>query len=641
MAKTKSQALLPMDETKLAVLGQRLMEQIQSARDGMQDMLRTMEKQRNLYESKLQPKSKPWDGCSNVNVPVIQAHVDTIHAHLNDTICGVDPIVLVNPPPSDTRPGIKQLGARIEQYLQDVLTKSMGFGDAYDEVGLESLLAPVAVAKLPWREDYRVVKRIGLDVQTGEYGPQDTKQAKHKGPRMELVNLQNFVIYPLSAQDVESAMLIGDRFRLSADEIRRRVSQGYFDKDAAERVLTDLDTETTQIVDNGEDDERNREGIDGTDAETAAFWEVITGYDVNGDGLNEDCVFIVDEKNANVVRAKPFPYFHGRRYYIPFRTHLRPRRFFGISLPHKLEHMNREINAIHNQRTDAITLGLSKSFLRRKGSMTTINDLQVYPGAVNDVDSTDDVKELPLDVSLPGVDVEQGDREYAERASGVNDISAGKGMTGQKTLGELQMTQGAGGIRFGDMVRRQQIGVAEVARQVLGLCYQFAPDEELASYGIQREDLAIEWDVNPHGNTGTANKMQQRQEAQMLYDKLLMNPLVQPDPLRVYAITRDLLIAFGKTDPESYIGSEEELQQKIQQQQQMAQQQQQQMEMEQQQAQEAEIRGMMGGLAGGEPGAGGVMGGPGGPMGPGAGVPPPGAGGPPGPFVPAGPDAGP
>lgn len=637
MAKTKarSQALLPIEDTKLAVLGQRIMEQVQSARNGMAGMLRTMEKQRNLYESKMPPKSEPWDGCSNVNVPVIQSHVDTIHAHLNDTICGVDPLVLVNPPPSDTRPGIKQLGSRIERYLQDVLTKSMGFGDAYDEIGLESLLAPVAVVKLPWREDYRMVKRIGMDPRTGQMGAQETPQAKHKGPRAELVNLQNFVIYPLSAQDVESAMLIGDRILLSEDEVRRRVKNGYFDEQAAEQVLGNLDTESSLVMDNGEDDEKNREGLDGTDAELVAFWEVITGYDVNGDGLNEDCVFVVDEKSSIVVRAKEFPYFHGRRYYVPFRTHLRPRRFFGISLPHKLEHMNREINAIHNQRTDAVTLALSKSFLRRKGSMTDVNDLKVYPGAVNDVDSTDDIQELNIDVNLPGQDVEVGDREYAERASGVNDISAGKGMTGQKTLGELEMTQGAGGIRFGDMVRRQQIAVTELAKQVLGLCYQFAEDAELQSYGLQREHLAIEWDLNPHGNTSTANKLEQRQEANMLYDKLMGNPLVQPDPMRVYAITRDLLIAFGKTDPESYIGSEEELQQKLQQQQQM--QQMQQMEMEQ--AQQAEMRGMMEGIAGGNPGTGGVMGGVGGPMGPGGGLPAANVGGPAIPFVPAGPDS--
>lgn len=557
---------LTLTDDQRNTIGQDILRKIRSSRQGMGQMLTDIQEWRDLYEGFLPPKDFPWPQCSNTNIPMIQYHVDTLHANINTVTLTVSPITLVSCPPYAGDEN-KQLGKRVEDFLEYVQLRQMKLPELADMCFLESLLTPAAVAKVRWAEEYRVARRYqpSIDPETGEDDIEEVEvqEPKQIGPTIDLVDLANFVIYPLRSASVECAQLVGDRYWLSRDDILRRIQSGQFDA-SAEAVLNYATTEAGQGSDNNERDEMERMGLDPTDAEQFEFWDVLTGYDSNGDKLNEECRFVIEARSGIVVRATKFPYSHGRRYYVPFRPYPRPNRFFGRATPQILEGIQRQVNSLHNQRVDSTTIAINKVFLQRKGSSVDPDNLTIYPGAVIPVDNVDDVREVQISPNVPGIDIEQQLQQYGERSTGINDIAAARGINGDKTLGEVAMTSSAGGIRFGELIRRLQSSMIEISTQVLGLCYQFCTDDELEAFGLTRDDLIKPWELDSHGNTSTANKMQIRQEANLLYNTLATNPLVAQDVSRVYRLTRDYLLAYDRTDVENYIGTEDELKQAMQ-----------------------------------------------------------------------------
>ncbi len=605
-------------------LGADLLEKITKSRNGMRRMFDKLDVWRRFYESDLAEKNFPWEDCSNVNVPLTQWIVDTYHARINDIILGVKPYTLIK----HCEPADKPIAPLVEDILYEMESKYMKLRDSLDETFLESLLSHTAIGKVTWREEYRTVwddvpvmddftGQPMIDPETGRPVTKrvEYQEAKYRGPSHDLVDLKNFVIYPLTSKDVESAALVGDRYRLSPDEVRRRVKQGVFNKDWTDEIIDRPSNELSSVTDGGDEHEDiKRQDIEAVDYDEFKFWEVIAGYDANGDGLLEDCVFVLEEETGTIVRAIQFPYKHGRRYYIRYRCFGRAKRFFGIPLAQKIEHMQRELNTIHNQRSDATTLAISKAFKKRKSGELMVDDVRVHPGAVIEVTDQDDLEELVINPLIPGGDIEAIALDYAERSSAVNDAAAGRETDSKKTLGEIQLVSNQGGLRLGDAIERLQPSVIEVGEQVIGLMYQFMSDEEIAELTgtkvnplhvsddpmtgqqvpkVTRADLRKRWDFIAHGNTGTSDKNGQREAALNMYMLLLgmkgapPNPLVIQDPMRIYNVTRDLLNSFDRDNTESYIGTEQDIQvmkqQQAMQQQMMAQQQMEQQAMAQQQ----------------------------------------------------------
>ncbi len=564
-------------------LGKDLLQKITASRNGMKGLLDNVKTWERFYESDLPPKNNPWEDCSNINVPVIQPAVDTFHASINGVVLSVSPIVNVVPPPFAADASLKQIAQRVEAAIETVQTAIMKYPESADQWHLTALMHPASIVKLAWREEYRTVKRAATDDEDVTT-LKDVQEIKYRGPRIETVDINNFVIYPLTAKSIDDAYLVGDKFKLTEDQVNRRVEEGYFDAVPIKEVLKKPENELTSTLQDFDNEERNDQvGIENVDHEQYVFWEVIAPYDINSDGLLEECVFVLEATSGTIVRATQFPYFHGRRYYISMTPFLKSvKMFFRRCLPQIGEHMQREANAIHNQRADATAQAINKSFKARRGSLDNADAIDMSPGSVTELDDVNDLVEWTLSPVIPGLDIMEMNRDNAERAFGVNDMATGKQSEGNKTLGELQMVMAKAGNRFDDVIRRVQQAHVEVAIQIAGLMYQFMTDEELlllnlkdADGNVAREMLVFQWEYIPHGTTGTADKNSEFQRASVVYKTMIteQNPLVLNNPLHIYRVTSDFLQALDIKDVESYIGTEQEIQQQMQeaQMQQMAQ----------------------------------------------------------------------
>lgn len=557
-------AKLKMDDEERTRLGSVIIEQIRNARNAMGGMLEDIEFWRDLYEANLPEKSDPWEGCSNTNLPLIQSHVDSAHAQICSIIFGVEPWLLINVPDElASMPDIKKRSMNIENMLQSLLEKEMRWRVEGDMTLLETLLTPAAMLAVDWREEYRTVKRI-TQADDGHGGTVDTTEAQkvpiYRAPAVELVELDNFVVAPTNRTSVDRVVLIGHKLRLTHDELTRRVQSGEYDEVDVNKIVSGVTTEDTDSNDSHADGAQDRANVEATSTEYYKFWRVIRGYDSNNDKLLEDCVFVIHEDTGTIVSAREYHYWHGQRNYVKFTAYPRPKHFFGRAQPQLLEHCQCELNTIHNQRVDANTIRISPVLKKRRSALPNQDNNEWYPGAQLLVDEMGDLQEVQIDPMTPGIDIEQTVMSHAELADGVSANAQGAQPRGSnvKATG-LNIAANQGSIRIADIVRRVQDSICAVAVQVLGLCYQFMPDEDLQRYQVPREDLVLPWEIDGHGNSTTANKTQRKEESLALYKLLADNPYVQRDPRRGWNVTRDLLLAFERTDTENYIGTETEM----------------------------------------------------------------------------------
>lgn len=826
---------IKMKRSDRELLGADLIDKIRRSRSAMKGLLSKLKDWHAFYESDLPTKTFPWPDCSNVNVPITQWHVDTFQSHISDVVVGVAPYTLIKALPGSSYEAA-DAPVCVENFVQNVERNLMGLQRIVKSVLTQALLDGTAIGKLVWREEYRKMRVMQTlfneETEEVESVLESLDVPKYIGPKLELVDLRNFTIYPLTVKDIDDAVLVGDRYRLLPNQVEERIKRGYFDKDYASKFVESPDNEVGTSQDT-EDEETNAQlGIERLEQGYVYFWEVITGYDADGDGIDEDVVVTLEAETGTIVRIREYPYYHGKRWYVPFRPHPRPVGFFGRSVAQIVEHMQREINTIHNQRcvtvgtriltddlrwvkaedlkvgdtvigcdeenarngnrggplrnlrrstveatgispadcvevvTDRVTVratcdhpflvrnrnhglvwteakdlvegdeikfiaqtwtedendswlsgmtdgegsltaesgkggmritvatqskktsndgiidrvvkvledrnfvvhrydsksgygtshptecvqvcGIAESFrylgrlrpmrlLKKwqtyldkgigtpKNSLATVvsvrevgladvvnlqtsthtyiteglvshntdatnqalakgskildtsdidvDSLQRSPGAVVKVGSMDEIEDWEVSPLVPGMDIEQIDRDYAERADAITDLTTGRETQGEKTAREVAIVSSESGIRFGDVIENVQFAMVEIAQQVALLCYQFMSDEQLNLYSgatqggrpIRRDELIGEYQYLPHGNTSTANKVQQREEAVFLYERLAANPLVGNNPKRFYRVTRDLLVAFDRDDYESYIGTEQEIEQMMQQ----------------------------------------------------------------------------
>jgi hypothetical protein len=612
---------IPLKPGERDKLSQEIRTKIEASRTAMQPMLKRMRDWRRYYENTLPPKMTPWENCSNINVPLILSHVDTYSPNIKGVITNVSPFTKVSTKLKD----MQGKAPAVERLLQNVKTKWMKFNLRLDEVTDESLLTPAGITKTTWCEDYRTVRKEvpvidpltqepAIDPETGQPAMrvQDVLVPRHKGPKLDLVDLDQFFVYPPTSPDIDSAQAIGDRYRLTRAEVEGRIKRDVFDKEQGAKILEHSTSEQAVVTDVQDDDKDDYDGIEKVHTEEYRFWDVLYGYDANGDGIPEDCLFTIHEDTGEIVRAVRYPYYHGRRYYIDWRPFRRAKRFWGRCIPQILEGCQQEINTVHNQRTDCTTISLSKPFLAKKGSGIKPDDVVIFPGAVIPVDDATDLQEMPISPVVPGLEIEQNVRDWAERADAVTDIATGRVSETEKTAREVATTTAASSIRFDSIIDRMQDSHLELDRQLLGLMAQFMSDAEINALAevdmdevtdvdelLTREDLTYEWDLQAHGNSRSADKVAQREEAMGVYRLLLgeqPNPLATMTPMRVHAITSDVLRVMDKGDVATdYIGTEEEAKLMFEQAQ-MAAQQQAQMQ------QEALLNGAIGGdgaLAGG------------------------------------------
>ena len=223
-----------------------------------------------------------------------------------------------------------------------------------------------------------------------------------------------------------------------------------------------------------------------TDIELLEWW---MRYDLDGDGIDEECQIIIANRQI-VVRAIANPYYHQKRPVIKVNFCKVPGEWYGIGLIEPVMSLINQLTTIRRQRLDNITLILNRMWKVRATADIDPTKLIATPNGVILVDNMDDV--MPLEVQ----DVTASSYQDANQIMG--DIFAAT--VPQALTGSIDDMKGTGSVGVGAV--RANIAQAlekfataakaiedEGIKKVLDLCYsldlQYLNSDELirAFYG--------------------------------------------------------------------------------------------------------------------------------------------------------------
>ena len=555
------------------------------------------------YEGIRPAKTEPWPGCANIHIPLTGWHVRTANSQLCQTILGCTPIVRIEPRGAED----EERARNWEAWLQYLAERRLGLRGKLKEIIMATLKHGTGIAKLTLARRKMFVKQV-QPMNTPDDPPIIVeREVSDVGPRLDYVPLRDFVLVPAEARSIAEAVGMGDRRYVRLDYIRKQEAQGVFDEGIAAAL------EDAPGMEEPETETHTKVGIKPNQNEGKSFnkfehWEYIRSlplryrdgafhYDPDGD--ERDCLvdLIIGQGEgggaaagaagkALIARCILYPWMHGRRHYIPFRVFPREGQFHGESQVEMLKDLNDEIDTEHNMRLDWGSLVLRRPYVKRRGARITDAQgrtrIKFQPGAVIDVEEPGDGAWMEIPDSPPSsFREEEMGVDYAEHVDGITQAKVGRTEPGRKTLGEVEIVEQQGNVRFDDMVEALQgiadyeegNGLRELYYQLMGLTIQFATPQEtfrvLGPYGNLQETMQLimptdmeeivgGYDFTPEGNTISSNMHQQREDAVLLYRELLQNPLVMGNPTLIYKITKMFLTRYGEKNWREMIGEEQE-----------------------------------------------------------------------------------
>lgn len=557
----------------------------------------------DLYEGKVpEKKDTPWPDSSNLHVPLTQEMLDGLHGRLAKSALGVSPLVLVK---GQDETGV-EVAYKLERYYE-TLSDSIDLGDVINQAIFLALRDGVGLVKVMWERRTRKVKtrkmKPVIDDMTGQpiMDPESLKPLREEVIEVDDIveynnvvavptELKDFYLLPSHAFGLDRRYSKGtaERVWMRWDEIHARGRSGEYRMDAVMQMKDATAGSRLQTTGNVANLDVDTIGGLVQISQTPGFeeyevFEICMSHDLDGDGYEEECLFTYVPKFNTLLRAEVFPYWHQLRPFIAFIPWPRPRRFYGFSVPQRLESINRELNAIHNQRLDAVSIRLSPPIIITRSAILRGDSSQAWgPAARLEVNSPEDVQipNLP-DINPSSFSEENILRQYAERVLGAYDINTNRPTGARRTRAEIGAIQQESMVRFDYMMKLVQRSVVKIFEQIHQLKIQYMPDEgeEFEAIGmdgaekfqVAREELLANIKFVANGDLPVSDKERNRQEAYFLYGALLQNPLVAPRPDRVYAVTQLLLEAWERKDIEKIIGTRDEIQQQMGQQAQLQQ----------------------------------------------------------------------
>lgn len=365
----------------------------------------------------------PFHNASNLVVPIIAIHSDTLLARVMSAIIKVQPPWAVRVLAGfKDKPEFADLSGVLEQYLQYVAYEptELDLYRVYHEWMGETIRYGTSVLKTPIvheQEDY-VVPGDGSGTGPIEY----STRTIYQGPRPEKIRFTDFGISP-SAKTIEGADFKYHRIRYQKSDLEYRVYRGHYDKAAAQKVMGQPDRTTVDRVRAEQERDAGTRTPSGYGFAEYDIYECWFRFRVD-DSHYVRCIVWYHEKSNEILRAvfdnyPDSPFTAARLFY-------RDDAFHGYGFAEMLEPIADELSTMHNQRRDNVTVCTTKFFLVDPDSKLH-QGYRIFPSAM--LPGLKDELEA-IDMGQPAsitIDEERLSLELAEKRTGVSGPIQGTG----------------------------------------------------------------------------------------------------------------------------------------------------------------------------------------------------------------------
>lgn len=518
-------------------------------------------KWRKAYEAKpqMEKRSVPWEGASNIVVPIVAIHSDTLLARVMAALMKTKPFwttrLLGDWSDVNETDGLRE---SIEEFLGYVGLEPgyLNLYPVYHEWLGEAIRLGTAVLKTPWvREFEDQFRGVGNGTEDGW-----ERVTLYEGPKPTKLRFEDFKC-PVNRSNIEDMDFKFDVVHLDRYDLEERAHRGVYDKTAVQRVLQmpDRTSSVGQVQAQKEQDAK----VATVPGYGFAEWEVdeiSCRYRVDPQHFARLIIWY-HERSQTVLRS--YYHYYPDELYIAARLFYRDDMFHGRGFAELLLPFQEEISEIHNQRRDNMTVANMKIFAVDPDSKLH-RGFKIYPSVMLPAKQQQGQKEIEtLEFGTPvqgEIDSERLSLELAEKLSGVSPPMHGMG-SGTNTkrgiytaMGTLSLLQ-EGNTRTDLNVTDIRFAHTKVGRQVCQWYGKFGvPDKLLESFGASDKKIrnALEAIVEGrmalpvYASTASVNKEVEKQSDLMLTNVMnqyhqgitqmlgaINNPMT-PEPVKKY-----------------------------------------------------------------------------------------------------------
>ena len=482
-----------------------------------------------LFLNHMDPKSWPWPGCSNVNVPFITVSTVQFQARSYDALIPPKKIVKA----FDTGDDNEARAKRVAEYMNyDLLYKQEEFED-----GMDKTLMQLPVMGSAFRKTYfdAVLQRN----------------------RTDYVSASDLVVNYNARYDEGTRMT--HMLYMRQNDINKRVLADIFDKIGltfkSANKTAEAQDDLHRLTKNVEGHERGQSERD----DVRIVLEQHRGLDLDGNGVEEPVVVTVDLDTKTVLRISPRWEQHsdGSVREIEYFTHYRfmpnPEGYYGLGFGTLLRGLNEAANSILNEINDAGSLANTTTGFVSKMSGVSKGDLVVEQGKFTEINSyIDDIRKglYILDFKGPNATLYSVLGllfEYSKMVSAVSET-----MTGQLPASDTPATTVMALIEEGRKVysnihRRIHRAFKKELRKLYRLNSLYLDEEEYYKVlgpdkapegdrqAIGRSDFIDDIDVIPTSDPNITSSAEKIIKAQEVLQLISSSPLTanNPDALRI------------------------------------------------------------------------------------------------------------
>lgn len=541
----------------------------------------------------------PFEGSSNLHLPVPLIVARALHARFLQAILGVEPYFNLKARTegmmdraslvTDTMSyGLKTwcnynqgVDAAIDTWLWRWVTEGTGLLKLRWDCRYESFVDVVMAEKpaMPKAVPDENGNPVLQEQPPEKYEVEKTVTKKwFEGPVFECIDAEDLLIVG-GGGDPQLADSVHHTQRLTADELWTLADRGIFDEDS---VRT--------IIDGGPDSESGRQGSEikqtramnagqgslDTDADLDRY-EIVESYvnfDVDGSGRTSKVITWLHKRSKELLRATYLRRVNkaGEVPFYKIDFHRRPGQTYGVGIIEMLHPITTELDAMHNIKIDAGIIANMPMFFYRATSSTNPEVINFEPGAGIPLDNPQTDVVIPQwgnKTAFYGQE-EQALQTLIERLTGISDLSLGV-MSGNqgatRTASGVRALLGESNANLDVFLRRLNRGWTQALRGLLHMLQQRIPaglsfrvtGESGDDYWRQvrsADDIAGDYDIEVSANTANSNKQIQLETANQIYT-LTSNPLDYQigvfTPGQRYEAIRNLLKQMGVKDYGRYV----------------------------------------------------------------------------------------
>ena len=530
--------------------------ELTQAKGDRQGLIDRLDEEVRLYEAVPEHKVKmsPWEGASNLVVPIIGAMVDTIYPRVYSTVFGVEPTFTLEERLAKWAEHAKD----VQDLLEIVQEVHLDLPKVAQSWFLEAILHGTSVVKLVWDDVRTGMKKYGDD---GSIEKVD-EEVKKFGPGLYRVPLEHFYI-PSWAESIVDAPWVAHRIRTYWGRLQALEDSG---------VYKDIDLIEHRIETTSTDHTRTREALDDASPQYQEEYEIFEwwgDYDYDNDGVEERLLITYHMPSQTILRAHFNPYWHRRKPFREFEFWPRHDRWGGIGIARMVAPIQDEVSTLHNQGIDNRTAGNTRMWEVLEGSSAdqhfdgVVAGLKIRVGRLGE-----EIKPIEFASKADGFsDAEDIALRYAQQRTGVSDFLSGTDMGkggGRETATTTMVKMQEARTRFNWTMDSARMAMADIAQMTVTLLQQFGDDMNFDSLlGEEaaervREFLALpEDEVREHGkisvtaSSASMNKEAEKQnlialkqmseqnalQFEMPFIQIILNPQAPPE-LKEYAMEK-------------------------------------------------------------------------------------------------------